>query len=810
MLLFSTVSSSAQAPPVGADRAPLVLAGLYAGIRDSARRSTDYESWLSATERLAGPLERKRRVDREALGRKLGGAAIGAGDTGLALLAIETFLAVKAAASIYWTAVAMRKTPEDEASAKVSDDLQGLLSGQLSLDLGITGAATTPAYHWALLQAPERTRDLLRGEVGRPMEDRPTAGIDSFRSSYQDLVPKELRHAVGAYFTPQWLARYSIDSVVPDQIDGAVRLLDPTCGSGAFLLEALQQLHRRVDADALSPDQALRQALDGIVGYELNPLTALFARANYLRSLEPLATKCDSLPQILRVPVYVRDAVLPDETQPAQSESLAERHKGDFDLVVGNPPWVNWEYLPPPYREEIAPLWPEFGLFDNKGRDRAFSKEDIAVLVTYAAAERYLRTGGTLAFLLPRSVLKSPLNARGFRRFRLGVSGEPLKVLRVDDLSALRVFGASAGQTVLFTLEKGVPTSYPIPYRSWRPTADRSSIPEASRLEDVLPLVAITDEVADVVDKSTPHSAWMTAPADALAVLHRLSGTSPYRARTGLFTGGANGVYHVEVLEELSNGLLRIRNCIERAKRPVPVVEAEIESTFVFPLLRGREVSAWKTSRSICTILPHTSETGMHPVSPEVMADVAPRTLAYLSDFRSILAERRGFGKWERQFLDTAFYACQRVGPYTFADHKLVWRYIAPRFTAAVAGCAAVRGALRPSIPNEKLMQIAVATESEGHYLCGLLMSAPVRFFIESRMVGTQISPSVIAHLAIPQFDPAQPLHSEIAEASKLLHGEPTQQSRAVVLRDLDDSVAGLFGLGEVHLAATQELTAAA
>jgi hypothetical protein len=786
-----------------------MLAGLYAGIRDKARLSSDYESWLAATEHLAGPLERKRKVDRDALGQKLGGASIRPGDMGPALLAIETYLALKAAASIYRAAVAIRKVPPDEASARLEDDLSALLSGQLALELGVDGAATISAYHWALSQAPARTRNLLREDLERPVEAHTTSSSDIFRFVYQDLVPKELRHTVGAYFTPQWLARYTIRSVAADPADNGFRLLDPTCGSGTFLLEALQILHCKVDADSISPDRALQQALNGIVGYELNPLTALFARANYLRSLVPLANRCDSLPRMLRVPVYVRDAVLPNDSQPPQSEALAETHRGDFDLVVGNPPWVNWEYLPPAYREEIAPLWPEFGLFDNKGRDRAFSKEDISVLVTYSAAGRYLRSGGTLAFLLPRSVVKSPLNARGFRRFQLGAAGEPLNVLRVDDLSALRVFGGSAGQTVLFTMEKGRPTSYPIPYRSWRPATKRSSIPEGSQLEDVLPLVKITEEVADVVDKSSPSSAWMTAPPHALEVLHRLSGTSPYRARTGLFTGGANGVFHVEVLEELSNGLLRIRNCIDRAKRAVPVVETEIEPTFVFPLLRGREVSAWTTSGSICTILPHTLETGMHPAAPEVLREVAPRTLAYLSNFRPILAERRGFGRWERQFLDTAFYACQRVGPYTFSEQKLVWRYIAPRFTAAVATGSEVRGELRPLIPNEKLMQIAVSTEIEAHYLCGLLMSAPARFFIESRMVGTQISPSVIAHLAIPPFDPAQPLHCTIAEGSKVLHGAPTEQLRRVVLRDIDESAAQLFELDEVHLAATQGLTTA-
>jgi hypothetical protein len=67
----------------------------------------------------------------------------------------------------------------------------------------------------------------------------------------------------------------------------------------------------------------------------------------------------------------------------------------------------------------------------------------------------------------------------------------------------------------------------------------------------------------------------------------------------------------------------------------------------------------------------------------------------------------------------------------------------------------------------------------------------------------------VIAHLAIPPFDPVQPLHRTIAEGSKVLHGAPAEQLRRVVLRDIDESAAQLFELDEVHLAATQALTTA-
>jgi len=378
-------------------------------------------------------------------------------------------------------------------------------------------------------------------------------------------------------------------------------------------------------------------------------------------------------------------------------------------------------------------------------------------------------------------------------------------VLGVDDLSELSVFSGSAGRVSIFALEKGRETTYPVAYRRWKPITSRKSLPEDGALPAILRLVAIEEQVADLVDASVTNSPWMTAPPAALDVLHKLSGSMPYKGRTGLFTGGANGVFHIEVVETLDQDHVLVRNHIHRAKRPVPQVEAAIENTFVFPLLRGREVCPWKANGEICTILPHTAETGMHPVAPEEMAVIAPKTLAYLSQFRDTLAERRGFGTWERQFLESGFYACQRIGAYTFLPYKVIWRYIAPRFIAAVAGPRSVTGSLRPTIPNEKLMQVAFADEIEAHYFCGVLMSTPGRFFIESRMVGTQISPSVISNLAAPEFEPANATHRAIAEASMELHERDGNDGQ--LLAELDSNIASLFGLTAVELESSRVIT---
>ena len=237
-----------------------------------------------------------------------------------------------------------------------------------------------------------------------------------------------------------------------------------------------------------------------------------------------------------------------------------------------------------------------------------------------------------------------------------------------------------------------------------------------------------------------------------------------------MFTGGANGVFYLEVIERRPDGNLRVRNITERAKRKVTQTEAVIEPSFVFPLLRGRDVEMWSYKVSAYTICPHTAESKMRAVSMDFLRAKCPLTYAYLERFRNALEERKGFVGWERQYLGEAFYACQRIGTYTFAPYKVVWRYISREFTCCVVGPETDgQGRQLPVIPHEKLMLIPFQSEQEAYYVCGLLSSSPVKFFVESHMVETQIAPHVISRVSIPRFDEGNKAHVELSSACQ--HG---------------------------------------
>lgn len=155
---------------------------------------------------------------------------------------------------------------------------------------------------------PEETRDLLK-------------------HLYQNLVPKKLRHALGEYYTPDWLAERLLNQLGYAG-DPAKRILDPSCGSGTFLVLAIKRIRQYADERMLQPAQVLEQVLSNVVGFDLNPLAVISARTNYLLALGDLLSHRKGE---ISIPVYLADSVL----TPSQGDDLYTQHGYSFQTAVG-------------------------------------------------------------------------------------------------------------------------------------------------------------------------------------------------------------------------------------------------------------------------------------------------------------------------------------------------------------------------------------------------------------------------------------------------------------------------------------------
>ena len=116
---------------------------------------------------------------------------------------------------------------------------------------------------------------------------------DTLKDLYHAVIPRDIRHDFGEYYTPDWLARAVCEEVMDadwrrEVIDAAVKrelksaaALDPSCGSGTFLYHAVQLLLRDAAAHpalAGSP-QAQSEIVNGLVaGLDLHPIAVELAK----------------------------------------------------------------------------------------------------------------------------------------------------------------------------------------------------------------------------------------------------------------------------------------------------------------------------------------------------------------------------------------------------------------------------------------------------------------------------------------------------------------------------------------------------
>jgi SAM-dependent methyltransferase len=162
------------------------------------------------------------------------------------------------------------------------------------------------------------------------LELAPENARDLLKNLYHSLLPREVRHDLGEYYTPDWLAEHVIRQTMgpADLGDGAKRVLDPSCGSGTFLLFLIRFIRQRAERNNQAPADTLRSILDHVVGFDLNPLAVIAARTNYLLALGDLLKHRVG---DIDIPVFQADSVL----TPSRGQEIFDGDAYPIETSVG-------------------------------------------------------------------------------------------------------------------------------------------------------------------------------------------------------------------------------------------------------------------------------------------------------------------------------------------------------------------------------------------------------------------------------------------------------------------------------------------
>lgn len=237
------------------------------------------------------------------------------------------------------------------------------------------GAALFDRRHNALFQIPpthDAAKNLLafwrrRTEAGTLIHDftDPTWDTRFLGDLYQDLS-EDVRKKYALLQTPEFVEEFILDLTLTPAIDefgyDVVKLIDPTCGSGHFLLGAFRRLLAEWEKNAPDHDvfERVRLSLDAVHGVDINPYASAIAK--FRLAIEALrAAGLTTLDAAARYtfPLHVAtgDSLIKhrqDELISAGEGGFAEfayvtedvrEHSeilmmGRYHAVVGNPPYV--------------------------------------------------------------------------------------------------------------------------------------------------------------------------------------------------------------------------------------------------------------------------------------------------------------------------------------------------------------------------------------------------------------------------------------------------------------------------------------
>ncbi len=415
-------------------------------------------------------------------------------------------------------------------------------------------------------------------------------------------------------------------------------------------------------------------------------------------------------------------------------------------------------------------------------------KKDLSLVLTYAVIDHYLKTSGTLAFIMTQSVLKTGGASEGFRRFDFGEKN--IKPKHVDDFSKLRIFSGAETKPIVLILAHDAP-SQPS-YYLWQSDGKQTIKDNANN--NIIETLSYSDFIAEPVD--APTSAWLTGKKEALSAVRKVVGKSDYTAHAGVYTGGANAVYWLDVLERRDK-LVLVRNIVEGSKRPVPQVETWLEADFIYPFLRGRDVSQWQATPTAHILVVQNPLT-RQGYDETWLKENYPLTYGYLKQFETNLRQR---ATYKRYFRDTMpFYTMFDIGEYTFRPYKVVWHGFGKKRMEAV-----VVGSIddKPIMTNQAMHPfIGLEDEDEAHFLTACLNSSPFEFAVISHTQSGGKSfaqPGILERLRLPKYQAHNSSHQQLVALSRQAH------NGKVDMLAIDRASAKIWSLSDSELSELQE-----
>lgn len=348
---------------------------------------------------------------------------------------------------------------------------------------------------------------------------------------------------IGSVFTPSEWAHFAIEkySLVEKWLRGSL-ILDPTMGNGELLVALITSAQNKGYSIHSLP-------VENLYGVEMNQ--SFYEEA------------CDRLKELCGAKFTARNFVCNDV--------LFYNFTTKFDVIFGNPPWVNFNVLPEDYREKVKPEYMKFALVQKEsGLLLGKSQVNFAALIIFSVMSRMMKKQGELVVFLPQSLI---FHSGAHQAFTSGKAVETgFNIESVYDLGGTQAFAGISAKYALLCIKRDKKIEFPVSYYKFYKRHGAWIPHKASPL-------------------SGDGSPWVVSSGkETIYILKKIRIPESSKPRQGINTCGANGVYFFDSFEEIGQNVVRLKNKDR---------EIEIEKSVVYPLVnrsnfRGHTMQARK------------------------------------------------------------------------------------------------------------------------------------------------------------------------------------------------------------------------
>ena len=451
-----------------------------------------------------------------------------------------------------------------------------------------------------------------------------------------------------------------------------------------------------------------------------------------------------------------------------KSHIVSTLYKNYFDVVIGNPPWIAYRYIAnPDYQARVKSLIKDrYGLVRD---EHLITHMEMATLFFVRSLDLYLRDGGLIGFVMPRSIF----SADQHDNFRRGsVSNASYEVLKIIDAEGVKPLFYVP--TCAIIARKGGKTKYPL----------EAIVVKGKLPEDKHKVIQLREALARnhlEIDKDKQLHLNQVGARSYLAY-EKIMFHGKRSDYYNMFYQGATIVpqpcWLVEVIDYSDPSFVVVktaRRAKVRGKVKAEIGPLPVEREFIYGVITSAEVLPF------CNLPPNTAVLPIIPAKTKyvIITRGKARSMGYLH-----------LAKWleEAEKIWDKVRGEKRVNLYEWLDYqnkltrqnpnaryKVVYARSGEHITSCVlcttSDIKVQNVSLKGIILNDMVNYFDTNSEAEAHYLAAILNSNIINEYIRSMIVkgafgGRHIHKKPL-ELPIPKFDPNDPIHRRLAELGK-------------------------------------------